>query len=47
MRRGCLRQSVTKQRRRRGLAYQGCGRDDEVGTRRTTTDAWAAERSSC
>jgi hypothetical protein len=33
--------SVMKQRRRRelGLAYQGCGRGDEVGTRRTTTDA--------
>ena len=34
---------------RRVLAYQDCyvGRDDEVGIRRTMTDAWAAEHSSC
>jgi hypothetical protein len=43
-----VHQSVTKHRCRRVPAYQDCGgRDDEVGTRRTTTDAWVAERSSC
>jgi hypothetical protein len=32
-----------------GRPYQGCGvrRDDEVGTRRTTTGVLVAERSSC
>jgi hypothetical protein len=40
--------SVTQWWHRRGHAYQGCGgRDDEVGTRRTTTDELVAERSSC